>query len=480
VGAFVTFNNEESARRCLEDYHGSDSWFSLSGYWFQPPQIRFNGTQRLTVTKAPDPSQVVWQNLELTTTQRLLRQTGVNVLLLGLLALSALCILVFVAWLRPLAPTLPSMRFCNTVLPALAFGKQITITFSLQPDDRLPNGLQLTYDPSDPTCSAQGRPRVRWTTTDNIAPITSPNHPNPCLNECLQSTGTCTFNAQAMNESFPLHIVVPCYCALRAAAVVGMQESLHALSLAARMDGQVCMPVAQQFVQLTLTGVAAAVLLVGLNVCLRRTAKGLALLEGHPTVSIIHASIAWVRALAAGPGGGGGVERGRRLQPPCCRGAAFVLRRRRLQSCLRAQVSRSGLLLDPTHACITRAHPPPRPSLSLGGCSSAADYRECGAARGAAHPDCGWGDCAIRCLLWVSFRMACHRRHRHRAINDPADRQVRGSCHRTNAPRCRLMPRLAPVQTSVVHTLLRGLLAPLSTAVGGSPCRDTAPAGCGL
>lgn len=49
VGAFVVFNNEESRRRCIDDY----SRFSL----FQATPLRFRDKFALRVVPAPDPSQ---------------------------------------------------------------------------------------------------------------------------------------------------------------------------------------------------------------------------------------------------------------------------------------------------------------------------------------------------------------------------------------------------------------------------------------
>ncbi len=93
VGAFVTFNNEESVRRCLQDYSGSDSWLSISNFWFQATPLRFRGKDRLTCVHAPDPSQIVWQNLELSSANRLCRQMTVNGLLLALLVISFIFII---------------------------------------------------------------------------------------------------------------------------------------------------------------------------------------------------------------------------------------------------------------------------------------------------------------------------------------------------------------------------------------------------
>jgi len=291
----VTFQNEESVRRCLEDYYGSDSWLSVSGYWFQPPQIRFNGVHRLTVTKAPDPSQVVWQNLELTTTQRLLRQTGVNMLLLGLLAVSFLFIILANAQQQQFRTAVPNLQFCNTVLPALAFNKPVTESFSLFAGDSLPNGLQMLYDPADPTCSAQGRPRVRWTSTDNVAPITSPNNPNLCLNECLAPSGVCTFGAEGKNYTFNPSTFTGCYCYRRLIASISAKGVFTGFSSVVRTDGQVCTAVASQYVIFNLFALVASIIVVVINVFLREILQFITRWEGHPSVAATQRAIATVR-----------------------------------------------------------------------------------------------------------------------------------------------------------------------------------------
>lgn len=56
VAAFITFNNQESALRCVEDYSPSNSWLSPL-YWCQPTPLRLRG-KRISVVQAPDPSQV--------------------------------------------------------------------------------------------------------------------------------------------------------------------------------------------------------------------------------------------------------------------------------------------------------------------------------------------------------------------------------------------------------------------------------------
>jgi hypothetical protein len=141
VGAFVLFQNEESVRRCLEDYHGSESSLNLSGHWLQPTALRFRGKNRLSVSKAPDPSQIVWQNLELTPWNRFLRQTGVNMLLGALLVASFIFIILAQAQQAKFQSKIPNLQLCNTVLPAIAFDVDFYLSGTLPSGGSLPAGL---------------------------------------------------------------------------------------------------------------------------------------------------------------------------------------------------------------------------------------------------------------------------------------------------------------------------------------------------
>ena len=61
VCAYLTFNNEVSLRRCLEDYRPYNGLFTRA---WQPEELKFLGEHPLLVTKAPDPSDIIWENLE--------------------------------------------------------------------------------------------------------------------------------------------------------------------------------------------------------------------------------------------------------------------------------------------------------------------------------------------------------------------------------------------------------------------------------
>ncbi|RQM24329.1 hypothetical protein B5M09_001604 [Aphanomyces astaci] len=65
--AFVVFNCVESQRRCVRDYRTSHKWYAR---YFQPKALRFQGIHRLQIQPAPEPSDIIWENLEVSTQER--------------------------------------------------------------------------------------------------------------------------------------------------------------------------------------------------------------------------------------------------------------------------------------------------------------------------------------------------------------------------------------------------------------------------
>lgn len=119
VGAFVTFHHEESTRRCLDAYSGSNNWFRRL---FQRKSLRFNGTNRLNVQPAPDPSDVIWENLETTKCQAFMRRRATGCLTFFLIILSfALILSAHTAQQRFLA-LVPPLSKCNQAMPEVYFG----------------------------------------------------------------------------------------------------------------------------------------------------------------------------------------------------------------------------------------------------------------------------------------------------------------------------------------------------------------------
>jgi hypothetical protein len=64
INAYVTFNNQESFRRCYEDY--ANTRRTCCSWKKSPLPLLFNGDHHLKVDRAPDPSDILWENLEAT------------------------------------------------------------------------------------------------------------------------------------------------------------------------------------------------------------------------------------------------------------------------------------------------------------------------------------------------------------------------------------------------------------------------------
>lgn len=82
-GAFVVFEHQESFRRCLKDYEDFDNALTR---WRMPEPLMFQG-HIISVRRAPEPSTILWENLQETTGRQCCRRTATFlatcVLLLG-------------------------------------------------------------------------------------------------------------------------------------------------------------------------------------------------------------------------------------------------------------------------------------------------------------------------------------------------------------------------------------------------------------
>jgi len=294
VGAFVIFQNETSLRRCLEDYAGSDSWTSLGAYWLQPPPLRFRGKHRLSVSKAPDPSQIIWQNLELTACQRFLRQTGVNALLLLLLAVSFLFIILAQAQQARFRQNVPNILLCDSVLPAIAYNQPIVQSGSLAPGGSLPSSLSFNHDKADPTCQPLGFDRFYWRSDDPSAVSqTSRGAANPCLNECVNVKSSCSWpNADGGNTTFPLTTVAACYCLRVFTEAIAAKGIFTGPLSVASTEGGTCATVATDFITYNAFILVASAIVVIINLLLQTILSWITSFEGHPSVAAMNQAIA--------------------------------------------------------------------------------------------------------------------------------------------------------------------------------------------
>ncbi|KAF0683855.1 Aste57867_24130 [Aphanomyces stellatus] len=117
-GAFVVFNCVESQRRCIHDYRNSTK---MLGHHFQPKALRFQGLHRLIVVPAPEPSDVIWENLEVSARERRLRRYFTNFIAFLLLLLSCGIISIAQSEQQQFAKQ-QIQNFCSEAVPAIFAG----------------------------------------------------------------------------------------------------------------------------------------------------------------------------------------------------------------------------------------------------------------------------------------------------------------------------------------------------------------------
>ena len=311
LGAFVVFNNEESLLRCLNDYQSSTRWYSTAGRMLgcfqccQPPPLLFNHTVPLKVRRAPEPSDVIWENLETPPWERGLRVLGVNLGVLLFVAASMVGILLAEQQQSALNDILPPTSVCGTFAPAVVHGLEAvqsgTVDVSL---DRAPA--------DDALCStALGRESVYlwWKGSGAVAPpadlqpsmrnITALDGSfvstvvNPCSSPCVpndvNSEELCVVASEdgGSSQQFPVRNLLGCYC------VDLLQSALQeGDSLGDMLENKVCTEFASSFLAAQALVVVAAAGVVLINSSLETLLEVLTTLERHNSVARQKAAVA--------------------------------------------------------------------------------------------------------------------------------------------------------------------------------------------
>lgn len=160
--AFVTFNCEESLQRCLHAYHGSTStilrtfqsahlrlrcpmapgFHGLPGQevitdekgkidwklWYRDQRSNYGQGYTLRVTKAPDPSDVIHENLAISSMSRFCRQTCTGLITFLLVIIGLVMMIIAQSYSKLLATSTPDLSLCSAEIPALYFGGYTNVT----------------------------------------------------------------------------------------------------------------------------------------------------------------------------------------------------------------------------------------------------------------------------------------------------------------------------------------------------------------
>jgi RNA recognition motif-containing protein len=115
VCAFVSFEYCESFARCLEDF---ERYNRFPWFFCYPEAMKFKG-RKLKIKKAPEPDEMLWENIEISHVKRMFYRSISSVLS------AILCLIVFVALLQTtitknrLKEKIPDLANCNMKIPLM-------------------------------------------------------------------------------------------------------------------------------------------------------------------------------------------------------------------------------------------------------------------------------------------------------------------------------------------------------------------------
>uniref|UniRef100_K3X9A9 CSC1/OSCA1-like 7TM region domain-containing protein n=1 Tax=Globisporangium ultimum (strain ATCC 200006 / CBS 805.95 / DAOM BR144) TaxID=431595 RepID=K3X9A9_GLOUD len=206
--AFVVFNNLESKRRCLRDYRKSTWWLP---HKYQPKLLRFrSGQHRLIVEQAPEPSNILWENLEITDRGRLYRRSFTNFVTFLLLLFSCAIISGAQSAQQTFKSKMPPAGLCEWSLPQVFYGSD-----SFDANSKLAWDLQWDQNATcDPGTNNETRYHIAYTNgIVNAFNFTNPAvvaagaaSPVRCVDPCVSdsSATTCStlpcFNQDLVDE----------------------------------------------------------------------------------------------------------------------------------------------------------------------------------------------------------------------------------------------------------------------------------------
>ena len=120
--AYVVFNCSESRGRCLDDYRTSSGRLAR---WAQPKSLRFRNKYALHVQAAPEPSNILWENLEVSARSRRYRRWITSLVTLVFLLCSFGLIYAVQTQQKAFNDKLPSSELCDSIIPATYEGTNV-------------------------------------------------------------------------------------------------------------------------------------------------------------------------------------------------------------------------------------------------------------------------------------------------------------------------------------------------------------------
>lgn len=143
VAAFICFEYTESFARCLDDYQKYNS-FPMSLLY--PSDLKFRGEHKIKVRKAPEPDQIIWENIEIALIEKIKKRIGTTVITVCLVVLCFIIILQASIYKSIFSNKIPSRSLCQETVPELFSNRSSAINLEKVQFSRPPANLQAAYD----------------------------------------------------------------------------------------------------------------------------------------------------------------------------------------------------------------------------------------------------------------------------------------------------------------------------------------------
>ena len=143
VAAFITFEYSESMARCIEDY---ERYKSFPRSLCVPDRLKFRGSS-IRVTKAPEPDEIMWENLEVTKTQRLFYQSRNNVVVFAVMIVCFAVIVQVCVLKAQYQKQIPPLEYCTQTIPDMyGYSSTTDINYVNLELARPDKNVQASYD----------------------------------------------------------------------------------------------------------------------------------------------------------------------------------------------------------------------------------------------------------------------------------------------------------------------------------------------
>jgi len=308
IGAFVTFEHEESRTRALHDY---DTHRGCCTGLAAP--LRFRGKHQIEVIRAKEPDEIAWENMEVTDCQRCTRQCFTLLVAVVLLVVSLGVIISANVAKTTFTDSLPSTAVCSAGLPALHYGGYGRVPADFRLEQFSPNNCSAiaaerlqanqegraspgdgAFQTSETLVGIRYSPAPQLTITQ--AWVSAAGDPRCVSGGCFGGEDTYKCSTPASDASASVEFtgksIVGCYCIQEFIEAI-RTHGANGLTVVQEAEGELCIDLLSAYATSQSLIVGAALLVVVVNAVLKAVLTAITKFERHANRSDETASLAF-------------------------------------------------------------------------------------------------------------------------------------------------------------------------------------------